>query len=63
MFKLSVSTWIGNAAAVLSGQWGDVSRRAREAECSRQTVYEHAEKLEAALAGRDQELQRLRDEN
>lgn len=63
MVNLSVLTWIGNAAAVLCGRWGDVSRRARDVGCSRQTVYEHAEKVQAALARPDDELQRLRNEN
>ena len=39
MFSLPVVTWIGNAAAVLSGQWGAVSQRAREVECSREAMY------------------------
>jgi hypothetical protein len=49
MVTLSPAAWIGNAAAVLCGRWGDVTRRAREAGCSRQTVYQHAEKVQAAL--------------
>ena len=39
MFGLAVVTWIGNAAAVLSGQWGAVSRRAQEVGCSREAMY------------------------
>ncbi len=38
MFSLSVVTWIGNAAAVLSGQWGAVSQRARDVMCSREAM-------------------------
>ncbi len=50
MFKLPVRTWILNAAAVLSGQHGDVARQAEQSECSRETVYQHARKVESRLA-------------
>jgi hypothetical protein len=50
MFKLSVRTWILNAAAVLSGRRGDVTRQAEQAGCSRQTVYQHAHKVQQRLA-------------
>ena len=50
MFKLPVRTWILNAAAVFSGRHGAVSRQAEQAGCSRQTVYQHAHKLEQRLA-------------
>lgn len=50
MFKLPVRTWILNAAAVFSGHHGAVSRQAEQAGCSRQTVYQHAHKLEQRLA-------------
>jgi hypothetical protein len=49
MFKLPVRTWILNAAAVFSGQHGAVTRQAEQAGCSRQTVYQHAQKLEPRL--------------
>jgi hypothetical protein len=49
MFKLPVRTWILNAAAVFSGQHGAVSRQAEQSGCSRQTVYQHAQKLEQRL--------------
>jgi hypothetical protein len=49
MFKLPVRTWILNAAAVFSGQHGAVSRQAERSGCSRQTVYQHAQKLEQRL--------------
>ena len=71
MVKLPVRTWILNAAAVLSGQHGDVTRQAEQAGCSRETVYRHARKVESRLAaGTDadavaelrEENQRLRDE-
>ena len=50
MFKLSVRTWILNAAAVFSGQHGAVTRQAEQSRCSRETVYEHARKLEQRFA-------------
>ncbi len=49
MARLPIVSWIGNAAAVLTGGWGAVSRQAEEAGCSRQTTYDHAEKVEAAV--------------
>ena len=51
MRSLPSIAWIGNAAAVLTGGWGAVSRQAHAAGCSRQTVYVHAEKVEAAVRG------------
>jgi hypothetical protein len=50
MFQRPVRTWILNAAAVVSGQHGAVSRQAEQAGCSRQTVYQHAHRLERRLA-------------
>jgi len=50
MFNLPIRTWILNAAAVFSGQHGAVTRQAEQAGCSRQTVYQHAHKLEQRLA-------------
>src|SRR5437763_8580202 len=50
MFKLPIRTWICNAAAVFSGQHGSVTEQARKAGCSRETVYEHAQKVEQRLA-------------
>jgi hypothetical protein len=50
MFKLPVRTWILNAAAVFSGRHGAVTRQADQAGCSRQTVYQHAHKLEQRLS-------------
>ena len=51
MFNLPVRTWILNAAAVSSGRHGAVTRQAEQAGCSRQTVYQHAQKLEQRLDG------------
>jgi hypothetical protein len=49
MAKLPIVSWIGNAAAVLVGGWGAVSRQAQAAGCSRQTAYDPAEKVERAV--------------
>jgi hypothetical protein len=49
MFKLPVRIWILNAAAVFSGQHGAVTRQAKQSGCSRETVYEHAQKVERRL--------------
>jgi hypothetical protein len=70
MFNLPVRTWILNAAAVLSGQHGAVTRQAEQSRCSRETVYEHASKVQqrldagpddAAVAELHAENQRLRE--
>ena len=50
MAKLSLRTWIRNAAAVFSGQHGAITRQAEQSGCSRETVYQHARKLEQRLA-------------
>lgn len=73
MARLSVASWIGNAAAVLCRRRGSVTRRAQEAGCSRQIVYQHAARVEAAVAdhlaggpSREellQKCQQLRQEN
>jgi hypothetical protein len=49
MFKLPVCTWILNAAAVFSGRHGAVTQQAKQSGCSRETVYEHARKVEQRL--------------
>ena len=49
MFKLPLFTWVGNAAAALCGKHGDVTQQAQDQGCSRQTVYDHAAKVEKAL--------------
>ena len=46
MTTLSLRTAVRNAAAVFSGRYGAVTRRAEQAGCSRQTVYEHARQIE-----------------
>jgi hypothetical protein len=70
---LSLFTRIANAAAVLFGPHGSVTAQAEQAGCSRQTVYDHADKVQQALAdaqpagpSRQQLLQenaQLREEN
>src|SRR3954467_12543676 len=50
MFKLPPFSWVGNAAAALCGNHGDVTKAAQQAGCSRQTVYDHAYKVEKAVA-------------
>lgn len=71
MFNLPVRTWILNAAAVLSGEHGAVTRQAEQSRCSRETVHEHATKVQqrldagpddAAVAELHAENQRLREE-
>lgn len=49
MFKIPVAVWIVNAAARLAGTHGDVTHQAEAADCSRQTVYDHAQKVRAAV--------------
>jgi hypothetical protein len=46
MTTLSLRTWVCNAAAVFAGRYGAVTRQARQAGCSRQTVYEQARRIE-----------------
>jgi hypothetical protein len=46
---LSLHTWVRNAAAVFSGCYGAVTRRAEKAGCSRQTLYDHARLIERRL--------------
>jgi hypothetical protein len=71
--NLPLLSWIGNAAAALLGRRGAVTQQAQHAGCSRQTVYDHAAKVQNALQqaqapgpSRDallQEVQQLRTEN
>src|ERR1700677_1454563 len=73
MARLSVLSWIGNAAAVLCGRHGDVTTQDHKAGCSRQAAYDHADKvqqavLEAHLPGPSrekllQEVAQVREEN
>jgi hypothetical protein len=45
-----VETWIGNAAAVLSGAWGAGTRRAQHSGDRRTAVYTHAQRVVHAVA-------------
>src|SRR5215510_1365463 len=68
-----VETWIGNAAAALSGAWGAVTRRAHQSGYSRTAVYMHAQRVVQAVASEQaggisydalwQENERLKAEN
>ena len=49
MFKIPSATWIANAAAALTGIYGHVTLQAEIANCSRQTIYDHAHKVQAAV--------------
>ena len=49
MYKIPLAVWIANAAARLAGRYGDVTRQAEAADCSRQTVYDHTQKVQAAV--------------
>ena len=66
MFKLPIRIWVRNAAAVFSGPHGAVTQQAHQAGCSRETVYEHARKIEQRLGDSHAEpaaLAELRAEN
>ena len=73
MCKLPFRSWIANAAARFSGPRGSVTTQARQADCSRQTIYDHAHKVEAAVEAehgggatheeKDREIAVLRKEN
>jgi len=49
MLSVAVDVWIGNAAAVLSGCWGAVTRRAQQTGYSRTAIYKHAQRVEQAV--------------
>lgn len=50
MLNVPVETWLGNAAAVFSGAWGAVTRRAQQSGDSRTAVYTHARRVGQAVA-------------
>ena len=62
MFKLPVRSWVRNAAAVFSGQYGSVTDQAQASQCSRETVYEHARKVEERLAEVSRDKSRLAEQ-
>jgi hypothetical protein len=49
MLKIPVAIWIANAAACLRGPHGAVTAQAQNAGCSRQTAYDHAQKVHDAV--------------
>src|SRR5712692_8405671 len=49
LLSVAVDVWIGNAAAVLSGCWGAVTRRAHETGYSRTAIYNPAQRVEQAV--------------
>ena len=73
MLNVPVETWIGNAAAVLSGAWGAVTRRAHQSGSSRPAVSTPAHRVVQAVASAQaggisydalwQENERLKAEN
>ena len=73
MLKIPLAAWIANAAARLDRPYGDVTQQAQAADCSRQTVYDHAQKVQAAVEAEHpggptraeliQENEHLRQEN
>jgi hypothetical protein len=50
MLTLPVEAWMGNAAAVVSGVWGAVSKRSEQSGYSRTTIYTHAQRVVEAVA-------------
>jgi hypothetical protein len=54
MLKIPIATWIANAAACLKGTYGHVTHQADRVDCSRQTVYDHASKVQAAVVAEHQ---------
>jgi len=50
MLTLPVEAWIGNAASVVIGAWGAVTRRAEQSGYSRTAIYQHAERVVQAVA-------------
>ena len=50
MLNVTIETWISNAAAVVSGTWGAVTRRAQQSGYSRTAIYTHAQRVVQAVA-------------
>ncbi len=61
MLKLSIPSFLRNAASVLVGRRGAVTEQARQAGCSRQTVYNDAHRLCERLE-EDRRLQQVESE-
>jgi hypothetical protein len=51
MYTVPFVGWIANAAARLVGTHGAVTQQAQKSVCSRQSVYDHAQKVKAAVEG------------
>jgi hypothetical protein len=51
MYTVPLVGWIANAAARLMGPHGAVTEQAQKSGCSRQSVYDHAQKVKAAVEG------------
>jgi hypothetical protein len=49
MRTISFAGWISNAAACLTGLHGAVTQQAEQSGCSRQSVYDHSQKVSAAV--------------
>jgi hypothetical protein len=49
MRTIPFARWISNAAACFTGPHGAVTEQAQETGCSRQSVYDHAQKVNAAV--------------
>ena len=60
MLTLAVEEWIGNAAAVVSGAWGAVTRRAQQSGYSRTAIYHHAERVVQAVASEQSRIRKVR---
>jgi hypothetical protein len=54
MLKLSIPSWVRNAAAALCGRHGTVTKQAGKTGCSRQTMYDHGRQLVEQLHERDE---------
>jgi hypothetical protein len=73
VLNVTIETWISNAAAVLSGTWGAVTRRSHQSGYSRTALYMHAHRVVQAIASEQaggisydalwQENERLKAEN
>jgi hypothetical protein len=49
VIEIPFASWVANAAVGLTGLHGDVTRQAKVADCSRQTIDDHAHKVQAAV--------------
>jgi len=59
VLKVSIPAILRNAASAFVDHWGAVSERARQAGCSRQTIYNHAQEVCERLDARDRRLEQL----